>query len=84
MLETYRQIDNYKKTCQRLVKSLLKLFRIMLESCLKHVRQFLEICRDLLETCLRLHRDMFYTFCFDFMRHLFDIRLQIDKNMPDT
>ena len=56
----------------------------MLESCLKHVRQFLEICRDLLETCLRLHRDMFYTFCFEFMRHLFDIRLQIDKNMPDT
>ena len=56
----------------------------MLESCLKHVRHFLEIYRDLLETCLRLHRDMFYTFCFKFMRHLFDIRLQIDKNMPET
>ena len=50
----------------------------MLESCLKHVRHFLEICRDSLEICLRLHRDMFYTFCFEFMRHLFDIRFQID------
>ena len=56
----------------------------MLESCLKHFRHFLEINRDLLETYLRLHRDMFYSFCFKSMRHLFDIRLQIDKNMPET
>ena len=79
ILETYKQIDTYKKTCERLVKLLLKVFRNILESCLKHVIYFLEIFRDLLETCLRLQRDMFYIFCYKFMRHVLDIRLQIDK-----
>ena len=80
MLETYRQLDTYKK----LVTTCEITFETFQNSCLKHVRHFLEICGDLLETCLRLHRDTFYTFCFKSMRHLCDIRLQIDKNKLKT